>query len=411
MMEPKMRFKGFEGKWEEIKFGEHIVSIQTGTNLLGNFHNSGAPLLKMGNIQRGSFILDKLEYLDEQTKIEPQNIVYYGDFFFNTRNTLELVGKGATWTGESGRFAFNSNIARFKFKDINTIFYNYLYNTPKVLLQVRARAMGTTSVAAIYPNNLNSIRYYLPNKAEQQQIAFYFKSLDNLIQSTTKKITSLKQLKSASLLSMFPQAGETKPRVRFKGFKGDWKKSKLNQFANRIIRKNKELETQLPLTISAIDGLISQDSFFNDIVASSNLSGYYLIKEGEFAYNKSYSNGYPFGAVKRLEKYNMGALSTLYIVFALNTNILSDYVACFFDTTLWHSEIAKRAAEGARNHGLLNINTDDFLDIEILFPPLLSEQQQIASFFSSLGTQISLETQRLDKLKQIKSACLDKMFV
>lgn len=258
---------------------------------------------------------------------------------------------------------------------------------------------------------IKNITIEYPDIIEQQQIASYFKSLDALIQVTTKKIISLKQLKSASLISMFPQAGETKPRVRFKGFKEDWKKSKLNQLANRITRKNKKLETQLPLTISAIDGLISQDSFFNDIVASSNLSGYYLIREGEFAYNKSYSNGYPFGVVKRLEKYNMGALSTLYIVFALNTNILSDYVAYFFDTTLWHNEVAKSAAEGARNHGLLNINTDDFLGIEILFPPSLSEQRQIASFFRSLDTQIFLETQRLDKLKQIKSACLDKMFV
>ena len=249
---------------------------------------------------------------------------------------------------------------------------------------------------------------------EQQKIASYFQSLDSLIQTISKKLASLKQIKAASLQSMFPQEGETVPKVRFKGFEGKWEKEKLCNIASRITRKNKNLESFTPLTISAIEGLVSQLTYFNNIVASSNISGYYLIKNGEFAYNKSYSNGFPYGSIKRLDKFDMGVLSTLYIVFALNkqnTSILSDYLVIFFNTTLWHHEIAKRAEEGARNHGLLNISAEDFLDINIIYPKDLLEQQKIASYFCNLDKQISLQTQRLEKLKQIKVACLDKMFV
>ena len=149
--------------------------------MLGTENNSGLPLIKMGNIQRGYFDTSKLEYLAENEIPETDDIANYGDFFFNTRNTLELVGKGATWTGESGKYAFNSNIARFELRNIDTIFFNYLYNTEDMTRQIRARAMGTTSVAAIYPRTLDSVKYSVPSVKEQQCIGYYLQSLDHLI--------------------------------------------------------------------------------------------------------------------------------------------------------------------------------------------------------------------------------------
>ena len=193
----------FTDPWEQRKFCDDIISIQTGTNKLGSEQNKGIPLLKMGNIQRGYFSLHKLEYLSDGEVEEPQNIAYYGDFFFNTRNTLELVGKGATWTGNSGIYAFNSNIAKFKFKNIDTIFFNYLYNTQNMIKQVHARAMGTTSVAAIYPHSLNSIEYSIPLIAEQEKIGYFLLQFDNLITLHQRKLDHLKEQKKALLQQMF----------------------------------------------------------------------------------------------------------------------------------------------------------------------------------------------------------------
>lgn len=167
--------------WEQRKLGDDLISVHTGTNKLGSEQGSGVPLLKMGNLQRGYFSLGKLEYISDSEQIEPESIINYGDFLFNTRNTLELVGKGATWTGVSGKYAFNSNIARFNLCNVDTIYFNYLYNTPAMATQVHARAMGTTNVAAIYPKNLNSIKYFIPSLDEQHKIGSFLLALDSLI--------------------------------------------------------------------------------------------------------------------------------------------------------------------------------------------------------------------------------------
>ena len=200
------------------------------------------------------------------------------------------------------------------------------------------------------------------------------------------------------------------PRLRLKEFVDNWKVIKLSEIARRVTRKNSHLESTLPLTISAAEGLISQISFFNNIVASSNLSGYYLIKKGEFAYNKSSSAGHPFGSIKRLNKYEEGALSTLYIVFNISGDVSSDYVTYFFDTSLWYKEVAMRAFEGARNHGLLNIGANDFLDINISLPADKREQQAIADFFKSLDSMITLTSKKIEKLKQTLTGCMQTMF-
>lgn len=406
---PELRFKGFTDEWEERKFKDNIVSIQTGTNLLGSAVNEGTPLIKMGNLQRGYFSFKKLEYLDSNSNVGSEDIVNYGDFLFNTRNTLELVGKGATWTGISGKYAFNSNIARFKFDGIDTIFFNYLYNTQQVISQVHARAVGTTSVSAVYPRDLNSLLYYLPSIEEQQKIGSFFKQLDKTIALHQRKLDLLKEQKKGYLQKMFPKNGAKVPELRFAGFADDWEQCKLSDITKRVIRKNKNLESTLPLTISAQEGLIDQNEFFNKTIASRDVSGYYLIKNGEFAYNKSYSNGYPWGAVKRLNRYNMGVLSTLYIVFK-PTNIDSDFLEKYYDTTYWHKEISKHAAEGARNHGLLNIAATDFFKTELVISKSLEEQQKIGSFFQQLDNTITLHQLKLDLLKEQKKGFLQKMF-
>ena len=170
------------------------------------------------------------------------------------------------------------------------------------------------------------------------------------------------------------------------------------------------LESRLPLTISAQDGLISQTEFFDKQVASKNISGYYLIENGEFAYNKSYSNGYPWGAIKRLDKYKNGVLSTLYIVFN-PIDVDSQFLVSYFDTTFWHSEIAEIAVEGARNHGLLNIPVMDFFRIKIKIPKSKEEQTQIGNFFKQLDDTIALHQRELEKFKILKTSYLEHIFL
>ena len=189
-----------------------------------------------------------------------------------------------------------------------------------------------------------------------------------------------------------------------------WEQRKLSQFTARVTRKNGG-QSDLPLTISAQDGLVDQRKYFNRQVASRDMSNYYLIKKGEFAYNKSYSEGYPFGAVKRLDYYDIGALSTLYILFEItDKNISSDFIVSYYMTHLWYKEISKRAAEGARNHGLLNISTEDFFDSELNIPNSIEEQVKIGNFIKEFDKFITLHQRKLDNLKLKKKALLQKLF-
>lgn len=203
---------------------------------------------------------------------------------------------------------------------------------------------------------------------------------------------------------------EKSPNSRFKEYTDVWKPSKLSQIATRITRKNDALESDLVLTISAQYGLIDQNDFFNKRIASNLLQGYFLMRKGEFAYNKSYSSEYPVGAVKRLNNYDMGVLSTLYILFSIQDEPLAEWIEHFFETSKWHNEIIKRASEGARNHGLLNISPADFFDLPFLYPSSEIEQHKIAQFFSRFDALIIAEDKKLEKLKNYKNASFEKMF-
>ena len=165
--------------------------------------------------------------------------------------------------------------------------------------------------------------------------------------------------------------------------------------ATRITRKNKNLESTLPLTISAQLGLVDQISYFDKRIASANLTNYILLKKGEFAYNKSYSNGYPFGTVKRLNNYDSGVIPSLYIAFVPNDKIInSDFMETYFETSLWHKEVSVRAAEGARNHGLLNISPSDFMEISIKLPTDMKEQIKITQFLHGFNSLIALHQRK-----------------
>ena len=199
-----------------------------------------------------------------------------------------------------------------------------------------------------------------------------------------------------------------KPNIRFNDFSDDWQQRKLSDITERVIRKNNDLISNLPLTISAQKGLIAQDDYFNKTVASRDLSNYFLLKNGEFAYNKSYSNGYPFGVVKRLNRYDCGVLSTLYICFK-SILINSDFLEVYYETNHWHSEVSKHTAEGARNHGLLNISANNFFSTVVPVPKN-DEQIIISSFFEKVDNLITLHQHKIDNLENFKKTFLDKLF-
>ena len=200
------------------------------------------------------------------------------------------------------------------------------------------------------------------------------------------------------------------PNLRFPEFGGEWQNVTLSDIVTRVTRKNKNNESRLPLTISAQYGLVDQISFFNKVVASADMSNYYLLKEGEFAYNKSYSSEYPWGAIKRLDRYPQGALSSLYICFGINDNVDSDFLVHYFESSKWHKEVSNIAGEGARNHGLLNIAVGDFFNTAHCIPATIKEQQKIAALLNLITERIATQIKIIEDLKKLKSAISKHLF-
>ena len=254
--------------------------------------------------------------------------------------------------------------------------------------------------------------HYVPkDKKEQIKISKLLMLLDERIATQNKIIEDLKKLKSAIVEKVFCSPNQEYPMCRIEGFEQALSTYKMSDFSSRIATKNKDSKCSLVLTIAAQYGLVNQESFFNKSVASENLTGYYLLHKGEFAYNRSYSAGYDWGAVKRLDNYDEGVLSTLYICFKINETIVdSDYLAYYFESTKWHRGMSDIAGEGARNHGLLNVSMADYFNTKHRFP-VIEEQKAIAKILNAITEKERKATLLGECYQKQKQYLLRQMFI
>lgn len=203
-------------------------------------------------------------------------------------------------------------------------------------------------------------------------------------------------------------------KIRFRNENGkdysDWQGKSFGEVFDRITTKNKENNLNV-LTISAQHGLINQEKFFNKSVAAKNLTGYYLLHKDDFAYNKSYSKGYPMGAIKRLNKYDKGVVSALYICFRARAGESVSFLEQYFNSGLQNKEIEKIAQEGARNHGLLNMSVTEFFTNIFMLVPSFKEQQEIANFLIAIDDKINLTKKELEQAIIFKKALQQQIFV
>ena len=422
MENPKIRFKGFTKDWEQRKLGDDLVSIHTGTNLLGSITNTGMPLIKMGNIQRGYFDTSKVEFLAENEQPDKADIANYGDFFFNTRNTLELVGKGATWMKNSGKYAFNSNIARFELRNLDTIFFNYLYNTDYMTKQIHARAMGTTSVAAIYPRTLDSVEYSAPCMKEQQKIGAYFKQLDHLITLHQRKCEQTKKLKKYMLQKMFPQNGAKVPEIRFYGFTYDWEQRKLGEVLislqnNTLSRADLSNETGIAKNVHYGDVLIK----FGDVLDVSR-EQLPMIKDEKILdkYKASFLQNGDVIIADTAEDTTVGKCSEIaglrdeVVLSGLHTipyrpveKFATGYLGYYLNASAYHDQLIP-LMQGIK---VTSISKYAMQDTDIVYPKSTEEQAMIGSYFQSLDHLITLHQRKCDELKKMKKYMLQNMFI
>lgn len=373
MNEPKIRFKGFQGEWETSIIGD-MCSISTGKS----------------NTQ------DKIEDGKYPFYVRSPFVERSNKFLFDEEAVLTVgdgVGTGKVFHYVNGKYDLHQRVYRmFDFCNIYVKYFYYYFSTKfyKRVMSMTAKS----SVDSVRMDMIADMKIDYPSTAEQQSIASYFQHLDALIQLTTKKIESLKQVKAASLQSMFPQEGETTPRVRFKGFEGEWEKVKVRDIF--YITRGYVLAMNL---VSLTKNRINRYAVYSSQTKNNGLAGYY----NNYLYEDSITwttDGANAGDVN----YRPGKF---YCTNVCGVLISKEGYAnkCIAECL---NLVTKHYVSYVGNPKLMN-NT--MSEIDILIPPIQKEQQKISDYFTNLDRQISLHTQRLEKLKQIKAACLDKMFV
>lgn len=366
MAKPKIRFKGYTDDWEQRKLGDICSRVQ------GNDGRMELPTL---TISAGNGWMNQEDRFSGNIAGKEQKnytLLKRGELSYNHGNS-KLAKYGTVFSLQTYEEALVPRVYHsFKVEKGNANFVEYYFATKLPdrelgkLISSGARMDGLLNIGY---DDFMGISLLLPKTQEQDCIAGYFRKID-----------------------MFITLHQCKCRVLPKLLYNDWEQRKLEDLVDRVTRKNQDLVSELPLTISAQYGLIDQNEFFDKRVASKDVSGYYLIENGEFAYNKSTSTDAPWGAVKRLDRYENGVLSTLYIVFGIKKNnpVDSDFLVSYYSTNLWHKGIHEIAAEGARNHGLLNIAPADFFETELTIPQDIEEQKKIGKYFEELERLITL---------------------
>ena len=402
---PALRFPEFTEEWKNTTLKNECSINPTSDKLKDEF-----VYVDLESVEKGE--LTKKQVIEkENAPSRAQRVLRNGDVLFQcvrpyqkNNYLVKNVSSEVQWVASTG-------YAQLRTGRNNPAFIYHLLNTSSFNKKVIVRCTGS-SYPAINSDDLSKIHFYICGDIEEQKrIADFLTLLDERIATQNKIIEDLKKLKSAIAETLFCTPKESMPAKRVSTYNKEWKLIKLSDICQRVQTKNTGNQCRQVLTIAAQHGLVNQEDFFNKTVASENLEGYYLLQKGDFAYNKSYSGDYTWGAIKRLERYDKGVLSPLYICFRPDSSkVNTDFLAHYFESKKWHKGIADIAGEGARNHGLLNISIIDFFNTIHRIPDL-DEQKDIARILNSLSSKLSCEQRVIQNLTMQRSYLLHKMFI
>ena len=401
---PKLRFPGFDEPYKHITLGE-IASLVNRTD-----PKADAPIMMLsaGN----GFIMQSEKYSRDNAgqSLKKYILLKQGELAYNHgASKAKQYGCCYELTEKEARIPYVYHCFKISETEYTPYIAMALNNSKmdKQLKRLVSSSVRMDGLLNISFEDYMSVTLFVPSSKEQKHIADFINRLDERIKAQEKLVASLKKYKRGVFEAIFTRKLRLVPKAR----QSDWTAFELSDFATRITRKNNGA-TDIPLTISAQYGLIDQRDFFSKVVASSDMSGYYLLRRGEYAYNRSTSNDYPFGSIKRLELYNEGAVSTLYLCFAIKEDVvLSNFAKWYFESSQWHRGVNEICAEGARNHGLLNVPTDDFFDTVHILPSDIEEQAQIAAFLSRVHDKLAKAQEELDKLIGLRNGLMQQLFI
>lgn len=395
---PSLRFPEFSFAWKTDKISNTILDFRLGGNYQNSLIFNQYPLIKMGNLSRSYFNTKKVEYISNIENLNDEDKIKFGDLFFNTRNTLELVGKVAVWRNELDVAYYNSNLLRLKFE--NNFFFNYLFNSFNGIKSLRRIASGTTSVAAIYTKDLLNLKVSYPSDyKEQKKIADFLSSVDKKISLLKEKHTLLEQYKKGVMQKLFSQ------EIRFKDEDGndfpDWKQSKLGEHLVEY-KERSQKENEHEVLTSSRTGLMKQSDYYSEgrITERSN-KGFNVIPENHITFRSRSDDRKFFFNLNTLGL--TGIISTYYPVFKMK----NEQNSFFIELTRYHKNVFGKYAVGTSQ---VVLSMTEFLKIKLEFP-CTEEQKKISDFARELDKKLELVNQQIEQNQTFKKGLLQQMFV
>lgn len=389
--------------WDVVTLNDCVrndAPICYGILMPGEHTPGGVPVIKVTNIRNGELHPDLL--LHTTYKIEKaysRSRLDSGDILLSIRGSTGDVAivpdclNGANITQDTARVRTNAGVGRD--------YVQFALSGPILQRQIRTHTIGQ-AVKGINIGEVRKLKIPLPSLPEQKAIAEVLGCWDKAIRGYERRIEKKRNIKKGLMQRLLSS------KQRLPGFGGEWKEVQLGKVCRRVTCKNTGDCSNL-LTISGPMGLANQEEYFKRRIAATDTSGYYLLKRGQYAYNRSTCNGYPYGAIKRLNDYEAGVVSTLYLCFEPKPGVVeSNFLEFYFEGGCLNRELFKIVAEGARSHGLLNVAVADFFKTRLLLP-VRPEQQAIAAVLSSADAEIAALDRKLTALRQQKRFLLNNM--
>ncbi|HMU98894.1 MAG TPA: restriction endonuclease subunit S [Chitinophagales bacterium] len=393
----------YPNDWIVEDFGEIISSVQLGGNYPNNDEDGEFILIKMGNLNRGYIDLKKKYYIKKGITPNEIDRLHFGDVIFNTRNTLDLVGKVAIWKNEINPAFFNSNIMRIKFNEekiSSNDFMNLILNTPNSLYQLRGIATGTTSVAAIYPRDLFKIKIPLPTKAEQTAIATALNDADALIQKLEQLIAKKRNIKTGAMQELL------KPKEGWEWTTVDKLGKPFGGLSGKAKADFKDGNCPYIPFMNVMSNPIIDTTYF-DYVKITPTESQHKAEKGDLFFNGSSETPEEVGMCSVL----LEDIPNLYLnSFCFGFRLFKEqknnglYLAYFFRSS-YGRKIFYILAQGATRH---NLSKSNFLKIEIQIPEP-DEQVKIATILRDIDDEIQELEKQLEKYKMIKQGMMQSL--
>ena len=382
----------------EVKEVKKIAKIYDGTHSTPNYVDYGIPFYSVEHITSNNFkntkFISEEVFFNENKRVKLER----GDILMSRIGDIGTA-KYIDWDVNA---SFYVTLALFKkiTEKIDFKFITFSINSSVFAKELHKRTLHVAFPKKINLGDIGKCKIPLPPLPEQKKIADCLSNWDSAIEKQSALINVLTQRKKALMQQLLTG------KKRLPGFSGEWKEVKLGSLFEKINRKNNEGNTNV-VTISAQKGFVKQTDFFNKSVASETLDNYTLVYHGEFCYNKSYSNGYPLGATKRLNNFEKAVVTTLYICFGIKdkNKTSGDYFEQYFEANSLDRSLIKIAQEGGRAHGLLNVSLADFFNIKIHIPSL-SEQTAIAEILATADRELTLQKEKLAQLQTQKKGLM-----